>query len=613
MARDPEADGPSTSGMIALVPTVDDAERLAIPDGEDADELHVTLFYLGDDVTGWPDGAGENLAKLLHAAAPGLEPVHARVFAHANFNPDGGPDGDRTPCAVYLVGDGEGITQIRNWLGTVLRDGDDYVNPPPQHSPFVPHITAGYNKDAAALRYTGNVTFDRLRLALPWGVVDIPLGGDEADLDEEFKAILAEIETKDVHSGSAPATTVPAGLGGIPKRQKCKYCKAPATKRMLWADGRAYIPVCDAHQDKARHQIVTVNKDEVAKVQDIGEGKSGEPVGTERKVMSPDPRAAKLRDYWAFGAGRRKWRPGGPGDFKRLRRHLGKYVQNPRMLDGLTANIHKLATGEWPGRNAHTGKGNVGKALKVGTKAFPMPDVDYFEQDLHDGVHEWGGHFVEENVDGYNFDDEPTLGVMNFDPDDDEDGAGDEFSDFENDGQGDDGEPGDESDEDGEDPEEGEHDTREDIEAAVEGGVEAVLDESDEDDEPDEDEEDDEDEEERRRRFDLIDGKSALLDPADLALLRNLQFKAVPDSAVDDLTLNLERHALAEDTLVTPDDAGADEDSWPDVVQRDKRYQLSGGAVLKEDVRAEREQRGKAGIVNAEPEKGEETNLFDML
>lgn len=76
----------------------------------------------------------------------------------------------------------------------------------------------------------------------------------------------------------------------------------------------------------------------------------------EAKVMSPDPRAAKLREYWAHGPGTKKWRPGTPGDFDRLRRHLRKYVP-PHMLNGLTANIHKLATGTWPGKNAHRGKG----------------------------------------------------------------------------------------------------------------------------------------------------------------------------------------------------------------------------------------------------------------
>ena len=54
MARDPEADGPMTSGMVALIPTTEDAARLALAGGEAPERLHVTLAYLGDDVTTWP-------------------------------------------------------------------------------------------------------------------------------------------------------------------------------------------------------------------------------------------------------------------------------------------------------------------------------------------------------------------------------------------------------------------------------------------------------------------------------------------------------------------------------------------------------------------------------
>ncbi len=42
------ADGSHTQGaMIALMPTVENAARLAIEGGEDAEQLHLTLRYLG--------------------------------------------------------------------------------------------------------------------------------------------------------------------------------------------------------------------------------------------------------------------------------------------------------------------------------------------------------------------------------------------------------------------------------------------------------------------------------------------------------------------------------------------------------------------------------------
>jgi hypothetical protein len=56
---------------------------------------------------------------------------------------------------------------------------------------------------------------------------------------------------------------------GLPKTQKCKYCDDQATKRLLWAEGMGYIPVCDAHEGDGRHQIEVTNKDEVVGVKPI--------------------------------------------------------------------------------------------------------------------------------------------------------------------------------------------------------------------------------------------------------------------------------------------------------------------------------------------------------
>lgn len=60
-----------------------------------------------------------------------------------------------------------------------------------------------------------------------------------------------------------PVSEVLAGLGVRPKLetrtprmarpQKCKFCDSPATKAFIWAEGRAYVPVCgDKHLAKAK-------------------------------------------------------------------------------------------------------------------------------------------------------------------------------------------------------------------------------------------------------------------------------------------------------------------------------------------------------------------------
>lgn len=38
----------------------------------------------------------------------------------------------------------------------------------------------------------------------------------------------------------------------LPKTQKCKYCDAQATKRVIHSEGRAYVPACDTHLGKAK-------------------------------------------------------------------------------------------------------------------------------------------------------------------------------------------------------------------------------------------------------------------------------------------------------------------------------------------------------------------------
>jgi len=57
--------------------------------------------------------------------------------------------------------------------------------------------------------------------------------------------------------------------GDIDKPQKCKYCKQLATKAYVWAEGRAYIPVCEKHKNKAKDTITKKNKDSIDEVRDI--------------------------------------------------------------------------------------------------------------------------------------------------------------------------------------------------------------------------------------------------------------------------------------------------------------------------------------------------------
>lgn len=57
---------------------------------------------------------------------------------------------------------------------------------------------------------------------------------------------------------------------------------------------------------------------------------------------------ARLKRYWAYGAGSVKWKSS-PTPFRTLRLLLAKYVPE-KELDGLTANIYYMAMGTRPGR-----------------------------------------------------------------------------------------------------------------------------------------------------------------------------------------------------------------------------------------------------------------------
>lgn len=455
-----------TGGMLALVP--DNTDQLAVDGGEPVAELHLTLLFLGEDVTSWDEGQADQLRELVKASAPALDAVDARVIGHGQFNPDGGPDGDRDPCAVYLVGDAPNLDPLRAWATWVTSTHDNYPTPPEQFTPFIPHITAGYGTDPAALSFTGPIRFSTLRLALAGDVLDVPLGDTEVPVITETKsgeitftppASVIEVaailpgpiarvvtEGKALNSrgvdwvaehcgdaGVAWAAEMRERVGEIEvKRADMNMGKTAGGDRPKLDSLKDLDDAIDAHdglpdeekpvskkrlKDAAKrlgadhHTHERVGRLNPAAIDDgTGCKDAAEDVETsdlsteaEVKIASPDPRAARLRNMWAHDPKlTKKWRPGTPGDSKRLRRHLAKYVKTPKILNGLTANIHKLATGEWPGKKAHTGRGNVGKALQVATKSIDWDGVEYKEAALftdadiaalHAGIEDWGQIF----------------------------------------------------------------------------------------------------------------------------------------------------------------------------------------------------------------------------
>lgn len=466
-----------TGGMLALVP--DEPQRLAVKGGDPPQELHCTLLFLGDDVTTWPAQQTQRLRELVTASAPALDPVDARIIGHTVLNPDRGPDGDTDPATVYLLGDAAGLGPLRRWAQWAMTSGDDYPTPPEQFDPVIFHITAGYNLPLDALTYTGPVRLSTLRLALGDDVLDMPLGGEPpasrgreltftppraSGLDEgkaltmtQVRALAATDEpgarwARTIIERKDPAVAYDVEIKrdvSTDERRKLRFAGHTLSKdsdsypianlsdlgNAIAAYGRAKPgdrPALKRHLMKEARRL-KAGKYTIARIERLGDqGKSYDgPI--EYKVKSPDPRAARLRRYWARGKGRAKWRPGIPGDFKRLRRQLAKYVKTPRILNGLTANIHKMATGKWPGRGRGHGKALADfdsvevKDIEVGEGPNAVADA---ERELFAGFEEWGAIFAEEDVDGYDF------------ADSDDDGDDDDGGEADTDGDGGDGDGG---------------------------------------------------------------------------------------------------------------------------------------------------------------------------
>lgn len=161
-----------TGAMVALVPSQEDLERLAVEGGEPLEELHLTLAYLGE-----ADQISEELqAQIIQTCMKYFtSPVHTEAFSINVFN----PHTDLTETAVVLGIRGEDLVEPRGNIMSAVRGA--YAGMPENHNPWIPHVTLKYTSDLrkekpdAYVGRLGAITFDTLRFAFAGEVTDIPL------------------------------------------------------------------------------------------------------------------------------------------------------------------------------------------------------------------------------------------------------------------------------------------------------------------------------------------------------------------------------------------------------------------------------------------------------
>lgn len=155
--------------MIALFPSPDVAQQLAQPGGEPAEDLHVTLAFLGDALQlANPDALKQEVA----AFAARTPPIAGTVSGVGHFT--AGPE-----PVTYASVDLPTLPAIRESLVSNLSWEDDLPSPSTEHG-FTPHLTLAYDDRQVTLPNLPLV-FDTITLCIGDERTDFPLYGVRKD------------------------------------------------------------------------------------------------------------------------------------------------------------------------------------------------------------------------------------------------------------------------------------------------------------------------------------------------------------------------------------------------------------------------------------------------
>jgi hypothetical protein len=165
--------------MIALLPTMADAKRLALKGGELGRDLHCTLYFLGGDASVFDETSRQLIVSAVQFFAEGMPEITSNIFGISHWNAGGD-----SPSWVWSVGDDPGMPSLEaahEMAHEALLMCDGQFDLPVQHTPWVAHICAAYTEDLTLAkeleRRVGPVTFDRIRVVFGGEATDIPLSG----------------------------------------------------------------------------------------------------------------------------------------------------------------------------------------------------------------------------------------------------------------------------------------------------------------------------------------------------------------------------------------------------------------------------------------------------
>lgn len=226
------------SGMVALIPANPGA--LAIPGGIPAADLHCTLVFLGDGVSGWSPERIAALREMAQQLASSAPPIDTRVFSNSVWNADRAPNPQgepTTPSLVYQLREqGHVLEALQQQAAGRAREvlSVDY---PTQWAPYVPHIAGAYDEDdPTKLKTPGPVRLATLRLALGKDRHDYPLTGgtDGAEAFAHDGGTMTKTKTGPQRTGDTKVTKTADGKLAL-------HWPCLVIEGMKTGDGR-YIP-----------------------------------------------------------------------------------------------------------------------------------------------------------------------------------------------------------------------------------------------------------------------------------------------------------------------------------------------------------------------------------